>query len=68
MTGEEWEKGIVTLGKEVTLLGKNGKRLYWRYVKISHYRRKSGEMGIVAVRKDVTLLEEERGNGYNGGT
>jgi len=25
-------------------------------------------MGIVAVCKDVTLLEEEWGNGYNGGT
>ena len=35
---------------------------------MSRYWEKSGEMGIVAVRKDVTLLEEERGNGYNGGT
>ena len=68
MTGEEWEKGIVALPKDVTLLGKNGKRLYWRYVKMSNYWRKSGEMGIVAVRKDVTLLGEEWGNGYSGGT
>jgi len=30
--------------------------------------KKSVEMGIVAVRKDVTLLEEEWGNGYNGDT
>ena len=35
---------------------------------MSRYWKKSGEMGIVAVRKDVTLLEEEWGNGYNGDT
>jgi len=28
----------------------------------------SGEMGIVAVRKEVTLLGEKWGNGYSGGT
>jgi len=35
---------------------------------MSRYWGKSGEMGIVAVRKDVTLLAEELGNGYSGGT
>ena len=35
---------------------------------MSRYWGKCGEMGIVAVRKDVTLLVEEWGNGYNGGT
>jgi len=35
---------------------------------MSRYWGKSGEMGIVAVRKDVTLLGEECGNGYSGGT
>jgi len=35
---------------------------------MSRYWGKSGEIGIVAVRKDVTLLEKESGNGYNGGT
>jgi len=35
---------------------------------MSRYWGKSGEMGIVAVCKDVTLLGEERGNGYNVGT
>jgi len=35
---------------------------------MSHYWRKSGEMGIVAVRKDVTLLGEEWRNGYIAGT
>jgi len=35
---------------------------------MSRYWRKSGEMGIMAVRKDVTLLGEEWGNGYGGGT
>jgi len=32
---------------------------------MSHYWRKSGEMGIVAVRKDVTLVGEEWGLGYS---
>ena len=27
MTGEEWEKGIVALRKDVTLLGKNGENV-----------------------------------------
>ena len=35
---------------------------------MSRYWEKSGEMGIVAVRKDVTLLGEDWGNGYSGGT
>jgi len=35
---------------------------------MSRYGRKIWEMGIVAVRKDVTLLGEEWGNGYSGGT
>jgi len=35
---------------------------------MSRYGGKIVEKSIVAVRKDVTLLEEERGNGYNGGT
>ena len=35
---------------------------------MSHYWRKSGEMGIVAVSKDVTLLREEWRNGNIGGT
>jgi len=35
---------------------------------MSRYWEKSGEMGIVAVRKDVTLLGEEWGNVYSGGT
>jgi len=30
---------------------------------MSRYWEKSGEIGIVAVRKDVTLLNEEWGNG-----
>jgi len=33
---------------------------------MSRYWEKSGEMGIVAVRKDVTLLVEELGNGFSG--
>jgi len=35
---------------------------------MSRYWEKSGEMGIVAVRKDVTLMGEDWGNGYSGGT
>jgi len=35
---------------------------------MSRYWEKSGEKGIVAVRKDVTLLGEEWGNGYSGVT
>jgi len=35
---------------------------------MSRYWGKSGEMGIVRVRKDVTLLGEGRGNVYSGGT
>ena len=35
---------------------------------MSRYWEKSGEMGIVAVRKNVTLLGEEWRNGYSGGT
>jgi len=35
---------------------------------MSRYWGKRGEMGIVAVRKDVTLLGQEWGNGYSGGT
>jgi len=35
---------------------------------MSRYWGKSGKMGIVAVRKDFTLLEEDWLNGYNGGT
>jgi len=34
---------------------------------MSRYWEKSGEMGIVALRNDVTLLGEEWGNGYSGG-
>jgi len=35
---------------------------------MSRYWEKSVEMGIEAVRKDVTLLGEECENGYSGGT
>jgi len=35
---------------------------------MSRYWEKGGEMCIVAVRKDVTLLREEWGIGYRGGT
>jgi len=35
---------------------------------MSRYREKRGKMGIVAVRKDFTLLGEEWGKGYSGGT
>jgi len=35
---------------------------------MSRYWENSGEMGIVAVRNDVTLLGEEWGNWYSGGT
>jgi len=35
---------------------------------MSRYWRKRGEMGIMEVRKDVTLLGEEMKNGYSGGT
>jgi len=35
---------------------------------MSRYWDKSGEICIVAVRKDVTLLGEEWKNGYSGGT
>ena len=35
---------------------------------MSHYWKKSGVTGIVAVRKDIKLLGEEWGNGYIGGT
>jgi len=35
---------------------------------MSRYWEKRGEMGIVALGKDITLLEKEWGNGYNGGT
>jgi len=35
---------------------------------MSRYWGKSGEMGILPVRKDVTLMAEECGNGYSGST
>jgi len=35
---------------------------------MSRYWWKSWEMGLVAVSKYVTLLGEEWGNGYSGGT
>ena len=35
---------------------------------MSRYWKKSLEMGIMAVRKDVTLLGEEWRNGYSDGT
>jgi len=35
---------------------------------MSRYWRKRGEMGIMAVRKDVTLQGEAWENGYSGGT
>jgi hypothetical protein len=35
---------------------------------MSRYWEKSGEIAIVRVRKDVTLLGEKWGNGYGEGT
>jgi len=69
LLGEEWGNRYSGGTTRCHVTGRRvGKWVQWRYVKMSRYWEKSGEMGIVAVRKDVTLLGEEWGNGYSGGT